>query len=84
MTPDFALTDAEIHALGEPRLVSPRWRARSRRAPIGVHDAVEALGGRRPAPPGGTQPGRRVSRRQAVRGDAIAWIDPDEVPAELA
>ena len=63
VTPDFALTDAEIRALDEPGWFLRDGVLGPRRS-IGIHDAVEALAAGRPAPPGGAQPGRRVSRRR--------------------
>ena len=83
MTADFALTDAEISALDEPG-----WFLRDGVLGLldatGVHDAIESLAAAGRLRPAGL--GRGAARRVdgAVRGDAIAWIDPGQVPRELA
>ena len=83
MTPDFALTDAEIHSLDE-RGWFLRDTAMGHRAAMEVHDAVEALAAAGRLRPAGL--GRGVAYRvdAAVRGDAIAWIAPDEASPELS
>jgi SM-20-related protein len=79
----LTLTDAEIHTLDERG-----WLLRDgvlgRRAAMGIHDAVEALaaGGRLWSAGVSRGPAYRVDA--TVRGDAIAWIEPDEAPPELA
>jgi SM-20-related protein len=83
VTADFALTDAEIRALDE-RGWFLRDGVLGHPASLGVHAAVEAL-----AAAGGLRPaglGRGVAHRidAAVRGDAIAWVEPERVPFELA
>lgn len=82
MTPDFVLTDAEIHALD-----APGWFLRDgvlgRPGSVGVHDAVEALAEAGRLRPAGLSRGAAYRVDVAVRGDAIAWIDPDEVPLEF-
>ena len=83
MTPDFALTDAEIHALHEPG-----WFIRDGvlgpRSAIGIHHAVEALAAAGRLRPAGLSRGATHRVDGAVRGDAITWIDPGEVPPEFA
>ena len=79
MTLDLALTDAEDPRPRRPRLVSPRWCAGSPGRPSGVHNRVEALAGRRTAPPGGTEPGSgnyRVDRPGSGRRDPSGSIRP--------
>jgi SM-20-related protein len=82
VTPDFALTDAEIHALG-----APGWFLRDGvlgpPASIGIHHAIEALAAAGRLRPAGLSRGAAYRVDGAVRGDAIAWIDPDEVPPGL-
>jgi SM-20-related protein len=83
VTPDFALTDAEIRALDE-RGWFLRDGVLGPSVSLGVHGAVEAL-----AAAGGLRPaglGRGAAHRvdPAVRGDAIAWVEPERVPAGLA
>jgi SM-20-related protein len=83
LTSVFALTDAEIHALGE-RGWFLRDTVLGHREAMAVHDAVEALaagGGLRPA---GVSRGAAYRVDQAVRGDAIAWMDAENTPADLA
>jgi SM-20-related protein len=83
VTADFALTDAEISALDEPG-----WFLRDGVQGLldatGVHDAIEALAAAGRLRQAGL--GRGAARRVdgAVRGDAITWIDPGQVPRELA
>jgi SM-20-related protein len=83
VTPDFALSDAEIHALDEQG-----WFLRDavlgRRAAMDVHDAVEALAAAGRLRPAGLSRGATHRVDTAVRGDAIAWVAPDEVSPELA
>jgi SM-20-related protein len=83
VTPDFALTDAEIQTLHEPG-----WLIRDGvlGAPgaIGIHHAVEALATAGRLRPAGLSRGAAYRVDSAVRGDAIAWIDPDEIPGELS
>ena len=83
MTPDFALTDAEIHALDEQG-----WFLRDavlgRLAAMDVHDAVEALATAGRLRPAGLGRGAGYRVDAAVRGDAIAWVAPDEASPELA
>jgi SM-20-related protein len=82
VTPDFALTDAEIVALGESG-----WFLRDGvlgpQGSLGVHDAVEALAAAGRLRPAGLGRGAAYRVDGAVRGDAIAWIEPGEVPPEL-
>jgi SM-20-related protein len=83
VTSPFALTDVEIQALGQ-RGWFFRDGVLGPLASMAVHDAVEALnasGNLRPAGLG-RGAGHRVDA--AVRGDAIAWIAPNEVPPPLA
>jgi SM-20-related protein len=83
VTPDFALTDAEIHALDEHG-----WFLRDtvlgRLAAMDVHDAVEALAAAGRLRPAGLGRGAGYRVDAAVRGDAIAWVAPDEASPELA
>ena len=83
VTPDFALTDAEIHALDEQG-----WFLRDavlgRLAAMDVHDAVEGLAAAGRLRPAGLSRGATHRVDAAVRGDAIAWVAPDEVSPELA
>ena len=78
----LTLADPEIHALGERG-----WFLREgflgHSAARGVRDAVEALAGTGRLRPAGL--GRGVAHRvdEAVRGDAITWITPDDLPAGL-
>ena len=82
MTPNFALTDAEIRALAE-RGWFLRDGVLGRPASIGVHDAVEALAAAGRLRPAGLSRGATHRVDGAVRGDAIAWMDPDEMPLEF-
>ena len=82
MTRNFALTDAEIHAL-DTRGWFLRDGVLGRPASVGVHDAVEALAAAGRLHPAGLSRGAAYRVDAAVRGDAIAWIDPEEVPLEL-
>jgi SM-20-related protein len=83
VTPDFALTDAEIRALGE-RGWFLRDAVLGPGVAMGVHDAVEALAAAGRLRPAGLGRGTAYRVDGAVRGDAIAWIAPDEAPPELA
>jgi SM-20-related protein len=82
VTPAFALTDAEIHALHEPG-----WFLRDDvlgpSGSMGIHHAVEALAAAGRLRPAGLSRGAAYRVDGAVRGDAIAWIDPAEVPLEF-
>ena len=83
VTSHFALTDAEIHALGErgwflrDGLLGPP-------ASIEVHDAVEALATAGRLRPAGLGRGPAYRVDEAVRGDAITWVTPEEAPPGLA
>ena len=83
MTRDFALTDAEVHAL-DARGWFLRDGVLGRPASVGVHDAVEALAAAGRLHPAGLSRGPAHRVDAAVRGDAIAWIDPEGMPLELA
>lgn len=83
MTPDFALTDAEIHALDE-RGWFLRDAVLGRLAAMDVHDAVEGLAAAGRLRPAGLSRGASHRVDAAVRGDAIAWVGPDEVSPQLA
>ena len=83
MTPDIALTDDEIHALDE-RGWFLRDGVLGRPASTGVHDAVEVLAATGRLRPAGLSRGVAYRVDTTVRGDAIAWIEPDGVPPELA
>jgi SM-20-related protein len=82
VTPDFALTDAEIHALDVQG-----WFLRDavlgRLTAMNVHDAVEGLAAAGRLRPAGLSRGATHRVDAAVRRDAIAWVAPDEVPPEL-
>src|SRR5262245_55580251 len=79
----LTLTEAEIRNLDERG-----WLLRDgvlgRRAAMRVHDAVEALAARGVLRPAGVSRGAGYRVDPAVRGDAIAWIEPDEAPPDLA
>lgn len=83
MTPDFALTDPEIHALD-----AHGWLLRDavlgREAAVGVHDAVEAMWAAGRLRPAGLGRGAAHRVDRAVRGDAIAWLEPERTAPELA
>ena len=83
MAADFALTDAEISALDEPGWFF-RDGVQGLLDATGVHDAIESLAAAGRLRQAGL--GRGAARRVdgAVRGDAITWIDPSQVPRELA
>jgi SM-20-related protein len=83
VTPDFALTDAEIHALDE-RGWFLRDAVLGRLAAMDVHDAVEGLAAAGRLRPAGLSRGASHRVDAAVRGDAIAWVGPDEVSPQLA
>ncbi len=82
MTPPFVLTDAEVHAL-DARGWFLRDDLLGRAAAMGVRDAIEAFAEAGRLRPAGL--GRGAARRvdEAVRSDAIAWVTPDDAPAEL-
>ncbi len=83
MAPDFVLTDAEVHALG-----ARGWFLRDdlleRPASLGVSAAVEALAASGRFRPAGV--GRAAAHRvdEDVRSDAMAWVTPEDAPAECA
>ena len=83
VTQAFALTDAEIHALDE-RGWFLRDGVLGHPASTGVHDAVEALAAAGRLRPAGLSRGAAYRVDAAARGDAIAWVEPDGVPLELA
>jgi SM-20-related protein len=83
VSPDFALTDAEIRALDE-RGWCLRDGVLGGPAAIRIHDAIEVLAAAGRLRPAGLSRGAAYRVDGAVRGDAIAWIEPDGVPAELA
>ena len=83
VTTDFALTDAEIRALDE-RGWFLRDAVLGHLAAMEVHDAVEALRAAGRLRPAGLGRGLAYRVDAAVRGDAIAWIAPDEAAPELA
>jgi SM-20-related protein len=80
--PSLTLEDAEVHALGDrgwflrEGLLGPA-------AALGVHDAIEALAADGRLRPAGLGRGPTHRVDEAVRGDAIAWITPDRLPAGL-
>ena len=82
MTQAFTLTDAEIGTLGE-RGWFLRDEVLGHPVAMRVRDAVEtlALAGRLRSAGVGRGAAYRVDG--AARGDAIAWIGPDEIPSEL-
>ena len=77
------LTDDEIRALHERG-----WFARDallgHSAAMRVHDAVETLAADGRLRPAGVSRGTAHRVDDAVRGDAIAWIETDGAPLELA
>ncbi len=83
MSRDLALSDVEIHALGERG-----WFLRDgmlgRPAAVAIHDHVETLAAAGRLRPAGLSRGAGYRVDQGVRGDAILWIEPAEVPPELA
>jgi SM-20-related protein len=80
---DFVLTDGEIRMLDE-RGWFLRDDVLGRARSTGIHDAVEGLAAAGRLRPAGLGRGLAPRIDGAVRGDAITWIDPDRVPAELA
>jgi SM-20-related protein len=83
MTLDLALTDAEIRALGD-RGWFLRDGVLGRPAALGVHDRVEALAAAGRLRPAGLSRGAGYRVDRPVRGDAILWIDPTDIPLEIA
>jgi SM-20-related protein len=83
MTPPLVLTDADIRALGERG-----WflldGVLGHPASLGVHEAVEAWDAADRLHPAGLSRGTAYRVDEAVRGDRIAWLIPDEIPRELA
>ena len=83
MTAHFHLTDADIRALGEHG-----WfvvdGVLGRPASMGIHDAVEALAAAGRLRPAGLSRGTAYRVDEAVRGDCITWVVPEETPPELA
>jgi SM-20-related protein len=79
---DPVLTDTEVRALHEQG-----WFVRDavlgHSVAMGVHDAVEALAADGRLRPAGVSRGPSHRVDVAVRGDAIAWIEPEESPPEL-
>ena len=79
----LTLTDAEIRTLDDRGWLL-RDNVLGHQAAMAIYDAVEALdaGGRlRPA---GVSRGAAYRVDSAVRGDEIAWLEPDGAPPELA
>ncbi len=82
MTPDFVLADAEVRSLGErgwflrDGVLGPAVAGK-------VHAAVEALAAAGRLRPAGVSRGATYRLDGAVRGDAIAWLDPDQIPPAL-
>jgi SM-20-related protein len=83
VTADFALTDAEIHALDQHGWLL-RDAVLGREAAVNVHDAVEAMWAAGRLRPAGLGRGSAHRVDRAVRGDAIAWLEPDDAAPELA
>jgi SM-20-related protein len=83
MSSDLALTDTEIHALGE-RGWFLRDGVLGRQAAVGIHDHVEALAMAGRLRPAGLSRGVDYRVDRAVRGDAILWVEPADVSPELA
>src|SRR5262245_45672346 len=83
MSSDLALTDAEIHALGD-RGWFLRDGVLGRQAAVGIHDHVEALAAAGRLRPAGLSRGAEYRVDRTVRGDAILWVEPTDVPPELA
>ena len=83
IAPPFVLTDADVHALG-----ARGWFLRDdllgRAAAMGVRDAIEALAEAGRLRPAGL--GRGAARRvdEVVRSDTVAWVTPEDTPAEVA
>ncbi len=82
MSRDLALSDAEVLALGERG-----WFLRDgllgRPAAAAIHDHVETLAATGRLRPAGLSRGAAYRVDQAVRGDAILWVEPADVPLEL-
>ena len=80
---DLTLTDTEIRALHEQG-----WFLRDgvlgRRAAMRVHDTIEALAASGRLRPAGLSRGAAHRVDPSVRGDSIAWIEPDEARSGLA
>jgi SM-20-related protein len=83
VTPHFALMDAEIRALDE-RGWFLRDAALGRPAAMEVHATIETLAASGLLRPAGLGRGATYRVDAAVRGDAIAWIAPDEAAPDLA
>jgi len=82
-TTSFTLADTEITALYE-RGWFLRDAVLGRSAAMRVHDAVEALAADGRLRPAGVSRGAARRVDTAIRGDAMAWIEPDAVPPGLA
>jgi SM-20-related protein len=82
VSPHFVLTDSEVQALGE-RGWFLRDDVLGRPASLGVRDAIEALAAAGRLRPAGV--GRAATHRvdEHIRSDVMAWVTPDDVPAEL-
>lgn len=80
--PSLDLMDAEIQALGE-RGWFLREEFLGHGAALVVHDAVEALGRSGRLRPAGLSRGAAYRVDGAVRGDAITWVTPDDLPPGL-
>jgi SM-20-related protein len=78
-----ALTSGEVMALGE-RGYFLRDGVLGSIAARAIHTAVEALASAGRLRPAGVSRGTTYRVDPATRGDRIAWLDPDDVPAELA
>jgi SM-20-related protein len=76
------LTDGEIRALYERSWLT-RDGVLGRAAAMGVHDEVERLAATGQLRPAGVGRGAAYRLDGAVRGDAIAWIRPEEPPPGL-
>lgn len=79
---DFVLADAEVRSLGE-RGWFLRDGVLGPAAAGEVHEAVEALSAGGRLRPAGVSRGPTYRLDGAVRGDAIAWLDPDQAPPGL-
>jgi SM-20-related protein len=82
VTTSLTLSEAEILALQEQG-----WFLRDgvlgHAAAMRVHEAIEALAVDGRLRPAGMSRGATHRIDAAVRGDAIAWMEPDEAPPEL-
>lgn len=81
--PALTLADGEIAALGD-RGYFLRDDVLGGPVAQAVHDAVEALAARGRLRPAGVSRGPSYRVDPGTRGDAIAWITPDDAPPPLA